>query len=64
MKITKDMLDKKICEFEECSSDTLTYRDWIREHEDFYELGNKDLDSMTDEELKNYDDFIVSLTIN
>lgn len=49
MKITKDMLDKKICEFEECSSDTLTYRDWIREHEDFYELGNKDLDSMTDE---------------
>ena len=32
MKITKDMLDKKICELEECSSDTLTYRDWIREH--------------------------------
>lgn len=63
MDIRKDILDKKICEFEECSSNTLTYRQWIREYEDFYELEHKDLDAMTDEELKKYDDFIFELTL-
>lgn len=63
MKITKDILDRRICEFEECVSDTITYRQWIRDYEEFYELGHKDLDSMTDEELGKYDDFLFELTL-
>ena len=63
MKITKDILDRRICEFEECVSDTITYRQWIRDYEEFYELGHKDLDSMTDEELEKYDDFLFELTL-
>lgn len=63
MNITKDKLDKRIIEFEDCISDTLTYRQWIRDHEDFYELEPKNLDAMTDEELNNYDSFIYELTL-
>ena len=63
MKITKKMLDMKICEFEECISQTMTYREWIRDHEMFYELEPKDLDSMSDEELNIYDDFIFELSL-
>ena len=63
MKITKEKLDKKICEFEECSSSTLTYRQWIRDYEEFYELEHKDLGSMTDEELNRYDSFLFELTL-
>lgn len=63
MNITKDMLDKKICEFEDCSSETLTYRQWIRDYEEFYELDHKDLDSMSDEEINKYDSFINELNL-
>ena len=63
MNITKDILDRKMCEFEECYSENLTYRQWIRENEVFYNLEHKDLDSMTDKELKQYDDFIYKLIL-
>ena len=38
MNITKYILDRKMCEFEECYSENLTYRQWIRENEVFYNL--------------------------
>ena len=63
MDITKDILDRKIIEFEDCYSKTMTYREWIREQEDYYEFEHKDLDSMTNEELKKYDDFLFELSL-
>lgn len=63
MKITKEMLDMKISEFEDCISKTMTYREWIKEYETFYGLEHKYLDSMTSEELNNYDDFLFELTL-
>ena len=63
MDITRSILDKRIIEFEDCISDTMTYREWIREQEEFYELTPRDLDNMTDEELKKYDDFLFELTL-
>lgn len=62
MQITKDMLDRKI---NECEVDGLeiTYREWIREVEYVYELEHKDLDSLSDEELDNYDTFLWELSL-
>ena len=41
----------------------MTYREWIRDYEMFYELEPKDLDSMSDEELNIYDDFLFELSL-
>ena len=63
MEITKDMLDKKICEFEYYHSKTMTYRGYIRKLEIEYGIEPKNLDAMTDEELNKYDDFLFELTL-
>lgn len=64
MKITKEMLDKKICEFEECFGEDMTYRSWIKDWEDWHCLEHKDLDSMSNEELNNYFKYIDYLVSN
>lgn len=61
MKLTKDMLDKKIKDYENDIEHEMTFREWIKKCEDFYELENEDLDSMSDEELQKHDNFLLNL---
>lgn len=61
MKLKKDMLDKKIKDYENDIEHEMTFREWIKKCEDFYELENEDLDSMSDEELQKYDNFLLDL---
>lgn len=62
MKITKYILDLPTHEFEEVTHN-LTYREYIRECEDFLGIENADLDSMTDEELNKYDDWLFEMSL-
>lgn len=62
MKLTKGILDKKISECE-VNGLEMTYREWIREIEDEYEFEHKDLDSLSDEELDEYDTFLWELEL-
>lgn len=39
MKIIKEMLDKKIKDYEKEAQHDLTFREWIRELEDEFEIG-------------------------
>jgi hypothetical protein len=57
MQITKDILDVRICDLEH-TANTQTYREFIRESEEEFELIPKDLDSMTDKLLNKYIDFL------
>jgi len=52
--IKKEYLDKRICDIYEEEAGTNTLREWIIECEDEYEIGNKDLNSMTDKEINEY----------
>lgn len=55
MKITKKILDHKVKKHLKATSHKLTFRQCIMKHEDELGLEHADLDSMTDEELNNYD---------
>lgn len=50
----KNNLDKRICDCVENASNTQTYREFIRESENAFEIWHEDLDKMTDEELTRY----------
>lgn len=63
MKITKEMLDKKIKDYEIEANHDLTFRQWIEMLEDEFEIEHIDLDSMTDDELDNYDTFLFELRL-
>ena len=60
MKLTKDMLDKKIKEFEPVEHD-MTFREYVVEEENELGIANADLDSMTDEQLSEYDSWLMEL---
>jgi len=63
MKLSRWMLDLPINEFEETITHNMTYREYIRDWEDFLEIENADLDSMTDEELDKYDSWIFEMSL-
>lgn len=54
----KENLDKRICDCESDADNTLTYRQFIRTAEEEFDMGKTNLDSMNEEELKKYLDFI------
>ena len=56
--LLKENLDKRICDCESDAYNTLTYREFIRVSEEEFEMEKLNLDSMNEEELKNYLDFI------
>lgn len=56
--LLKENLDKRICDCESNADNTLTYREFIRASEEEFEMEKSNLDSMNEEELKNYIDFI------
>lgn len=62
MKITKAILDDKIHKHEKGVTHNLTFREYIRELEDKFEIANADLDSMTDEELDRYDTWLFEIS--
>ena len=59
--LTHEYLDRKICEFEEFIDKTVTYRSWIYNCENYFEIPHANLDEMSDEDLANYDDFLCEL---
>ena len=63
MKITKEMLDKKIKDYEIEANHDLTFREWIEMLEDEFEIEHRDLDNMADDELDNYDTFLFELSL-
>lgn len=56
----KEDLDKRICDVEDCGN-TQTFREFIIESEKEFYLKHKDLDSLTEEELNSYLDFLDDL---
>lgn len=60
MRITKDMLDKRICDVEG-GDYKATYRKFIEMSEDEFGFVNKDLDEMTEEQLNGHLDFLDDL---
>lgn len=63
MKITKEMLDKKVKDFEDDCNHDLTFREFIIELEDLFKLKHENLDEMTDDELDDYDSWLWHLTV-
>lgn len=63
MKITKAILDDKIKDHETGVKYDKTFREWIRDTENEFNIEHEDLDSMTDEELNNYDEWLWELTL-
>lgn len=62
MEYTKSILDKRICDVEGVEN-TQTYREFIRESEEEFELEQMDLDNMSDENLTEYINFLDYLWI-
>jgi hypothetical protein len=58
MELTKEMLDKRICDVEEQASNPDTYRQFIRNSEVEFGLHKKDLDSMSNKDLDGYLNFL------
>lgn len=63
IKVTKEILDKKIKDYEKEANHDLTYREWIEMLEDEFEIEHRDLDNMADDELDNYDTFLFELSL-
>lgn len=57
----KEVLNKRICDVVEGASNAQTFREFIRESEDEFEIASANLDSMSEEELSNYLDFLSEL---
>lgn len=55
--ISKENLNKKICDCEDCEN-AQTYKEYILEGEKEFGIDPENLDEFTDEELKKYLDFI------
>lgn len=58
--LSKSNLDKRICDCEDCKN-TQTYREFIRESEKAFVMGNANIDGMSDKELNGYIEFLDSL---
>lgn len=58
---SKDNLDKRICDCEESAENTQTYREFIRESENEFEIEPSDIDLMDEDELVNYFNFMCEL---
>lgn len=58
MNITKEQLDTRICNVEKNAGNTQTYREFIVDSENDFDLEIKDLDNMSDEELNKYINFL------
>lgn len=63
MKVTKEILDKKIKDYEKEANHDLTFREWIEMLEDEFQIEHRDLDNMADDELDNYDTFLFELSL-
>lgn len=58
MVIKKEHLDIPICDVEENATNEQTFREFIRESENEFEMEPKDLDNVDDGELNAYLDFL------
>lgn len=52
--LTQDLLDERICDVEDDADNEQTFREFIRECEEEFCLDEADLDTMSDEELTEY----------
>ena len=62
MKITKAILDDKIHKHEKGVKHDKTFREWIRDLENEFNIEHEDLVSMTDEELDRYDTWLFEIS--
>lgn len=58
MAITKEDLDKRICDVEKNAQNTETYREFIQNSEEEFELIPQDITGMSVKHLNEYLDFI------
>ncbi len=56
--MNKASLDKRICDCEEEATNTQTYREFIRQSEDWFGIDAANLDAMCDDKLKHYINFL------
>lgn len=56
--IKVEYLDKRICDIENDCNNKETFRQFIRTSEDQFGMDNADLDSMSDEQLDQYVEFL------
>ena len=61
MKVTKEILNKRICDVETDAENTQTYLEFIRESEDQFGMIDKDLNNLSDDELNEYFEFLCYL---
>ena len=64
MKLTVDMLDEKVSDYEECFNNFITYADYIRLLEGELGIEPANIRNMNDEELDKYDNFLFELSLN
>ncbi|HBI93842.1 MAG TPA: hypothetical protein DDY58_16240 [Terrisporobacter glycolicus] len=62
MNITKAILDDKVKTHETGIKHDKTFREWIRDLEDEFNIEHEDLDNMTDEELDRYDTWLFEIS--
>jgi hypothetical protein len=60
----KEKLDIRICDDVKEASNTETYREFILNSEDEFELEHSDIDTMTEEELEDYIEYLDTLWDN
>lgn len=56
--MTKEDLDKRICDTTELANNTQTYREFIRESEKQFGMEELDIDSIDNKVLEEYIDFL------
>ena len=56
--LKKEDLDKRICDVEEGAQNIQTYREFIRQSEEEFEMIHAPLDAMTETELNRHLDFL------
>lgn len=60
-KLTKELLDKRICDVKEGLNNTETYREFIRNSEKYLGLPKTELDEVLDVDLNKYFNFLCKL---
>lgn len=56
--LKKEYLDERICDGTEGSTNTQTWREFIKESETTFEMEEKNLEELTDDELDEYINFL------
>lgn len=56
--MNKNDLDKRICDCIEEAENTQTYREFIRQSEEWFDMNKANIDGMSEEQLKDYMDFL------